>query len=102
MATKYIDYVKAALPELKKDLTQAVTYVRSLAFAGLTGAATAGSQFLANVGHEEVLFTHDGLLKLKHSFIYGAALSLIGLFTPSPLKNTVAPIYNGQPPAEHK
>lgn len=97
------DIVKASLPELKKDLSQAATYVRSLAFAGITGAASAGAQFLTNVGHEETLFTQAGILKLKHTFIYGAAISLIGLFTPSPLKNTVAPVYNSvNTPSEPK
>jgi hypothetical protein len=81
--------IREKLPALKQDLTQASTFVHTLVITAISGAASASYQVLADVGHEQDLFSAAGIQRLKHSFIYGAALSIIALFAPSPLKATV-------------
>jgi len=71
------------IPALKGDVSRVETYVKTVAVAALTGAAADVAAVL-HEGHE-VLFTPAGILLLKHSFVYGAALSVIGLFTKRPL-----------------
>jgi hypothetical protein len=75
--------ITAALPALKADFLKVETYVKTVVVAAATGAAADVAQLLH--GGHEILFTPAGILLLKHSFLYGAACSVIGLFTRSPL-----------------
>jgi hypothetical protein len=77
-------------PALVKDFSRAKTYSRTFIVATVTGAAAEAYQVIVNADHEAVLFTHTGLVRLSHTFLYSAALSLIGLFTKSPLTSTAA------------
>lgn len=77
-------------PALVKDFSRAKTYSRTFIVATVTGAAAEAYQVIVNADHEAVLFTHTGLIRLSHTFLYSAALSLIGLFTKSPLTATAA------------
>lgn len=77
-------------PALVKDFSRAKTYSRTFIVATVTGAAAEAYQVIVNADHEAVLFTHTGLIRLSHTFLYSAALSLIGLFTKSPLVSTAA------------
>ncbi len=83
---KIITSIKSKIPALKADFSRAETYVKTLVVAAATGAA-ADAAALLHGGHE-LLFTPAGIILLKHSFVYGAALSVIGLFTKSPLTKT--------------
>jgi hypothetical protein len=53
-----------------------------------TGAAAAVGRLIVNSEDQLALFTQAGLVQLRHAFLAGAVLSLIGLFTKSPLTNT--------------
>ena len=74
---------KAALPRLKADLMKAETWVKTTVVAVVTGG-TADVMQLIHQGHE-ILFTHAGIVLLEHTFLGGAVVSVIGLFTKSPL-----------------
>lgn len=73
------------LDTLKKDFAKAETYIKTGAVAAVTGGAGVLYQLLSSVGHESDMFTPEGIVKLKHTFLYGAAVGVIGLFTKSPL-----------------
>lgn len=79
------DKLKAALPTLKQDFTKVETYVKTAVVAAVTGGVGVVGQLLTSLGHEADWFSPAGIVKLKHTFLYGAALSVIGLFTKSPL-----------------
>ena len=81
-------------------ISKAIHSARVLAFADLgmeaiyefdvvdmpvTVAVAAVGQILVNSTNQAILFTPAGLGQLKHAFVAGAVLSLIGLFTRSPL-----------------
>jgi hypothetical protein len=76
------------LDTLKKDFSKVETYVKTGAVAAVTGGAGVAYQLLSSVGHESDLFTPEGILKLKHTFLYGAAVSVIGLFMKTPLTSS--------------
>jgi hypothetical protein len=80
---KIVERITAALPTLKADFCKVETYVKTIVVAACTGAVADVAQLLH--GGHEILFTPAGILLLKHSFLYGAACSVIGLFTKSPL-----------------
>ena len=81
--------VTSLLPSLKADLGRAKTYVKTIAVAVISGAAASTGQVLMSAGHEADLFTPAGRASLLHTFGYGAAVSVIGLFTRSPLQTTI-------------
>jgi hypothetical protein len=84
--------VKAKLPALKKDFLAFQTWFKSIAMTVATGAAlTVHQAMAASTTAVEDLFSPAGLVKLKHNCIYGGLIALVGLFLPSPLKNTLAP-----------
>lgn len=78
-------YIQSKLPLLKQDLTRAETYIKTVTVAVLSGAATDVLKLLSSADHEALLFTHAGVISLQHTFVYGAAASLLGLFVKSPL-----------------
>lgn len=73
------------LDTLKADFAKAETYIKTGAVAAVSGGAGVLYQLISSAGHETDLFTPEGILKLKHTFLYGAAVGVIGLFTKSPL-----------------
>lgn len=73
---------------LFKDFSKVSTYVKTAVTGVIAGGAATAYQLMANPDHAELLFTPDGLTKLKHTFFYGAAVSIIGLFRSSPLTST--------------
>ena len=75
--------ITAALPALKAAFLKAETWAKTAIVAIITGA-TADVMQLLHGGHE-ILFTSAGLTLLTHTFLGGAIVSLIGLFTKSPL-----------------
>jgi hypothetical protein len=75
--------IKAALPTLKADFLKAETWIKTTTVAIVTGASADVIQLL-HTGHE-ILFTHAGIVLLEHTFLGGAVVSVIGLFTKSPL-----------------
>lgn len=79
------DKVKAAFPTIKEDFLRVETYVKTVVVAAVTGGVGVVGQLLTNLGHEADLFSPAGVVKLKHTFLYGAMLSIIGLFTKSPI-----------------
>lgn len=84
--------LKAKLPALKQDFTRAETYVKTVAVAVVTGAAADVAKLMTTTDHDALLFTQAGIVMLKHTFMYGAASSLLGLFIKSPLTATTATI----------
>ena len=88
MAT--IDTLKQKLPLIKASILHAETAIKSLAVTVASGAALTAHQYLTSAEHLEDLFTPAGLLRIKHNLIYGGALSLFGLFVPSPVKPATA------------
>lgn len=81
--------IKQKLPALKADFSRAETYVKTLVVAAVSGAAADIVKVLSTADRDTILFTQAGLVILKHTFLYGAAVSLIGLFTKSPLLSTL-------------
>lgn len=80
---KMMDRIKEDLPRIKADFTKAETWIRTMVVAVVTGASADVLQVL-RMGHD-VLFTNAGMVLLEHTFIGGAVVSLIGLFTKSPI-----------------
>jgi hypothetical protein len=78
--------IKAALPALKSDFSKAETWIKTTVVAVVTGAS-ADVLALLHQGHD-ILFTSAGITMLEHTFIGGAVVSLIGLYTKSPLTPT--------------
>lgn len=74
---------------LKADLLKVEAYLKTIGTGILGGAAGATYRLFQNLDHEALLFTHDGLVKLKNTAICGAALTVLGYFLPSPLKQTL-------------
>jgi formate/nitrite transporter FocA (FNT family) len=81
--------ITSLLPSLRADLGRAKTYVKTVVVAVVSGAAASTGQVLMSAGHEADLFTPAGRTRLLHTFGYGAAVSVIGLFTRSPLQTTI-------------
>src|ERR1017187_9365562 len=81
--------ITSLLPSLRADLGRAKTYVKTVVVAVISGAAASTGQVLMSAGHEADLFTPAGRASLLHTFGYGAAVSVIGLFTRSPLQTTI-------------
>ena len=90
IATTVVTALKAKLPALKADFTRAETYVKTLVVTVAAGAAADVVKLFSTADHEALLFTQAGLVILKHTFLYGAAASLLGLFVKSPLTATAA------------
>jgi hypothetical protein len=76
------------LDTLTAAFTRAETYLKVAVVAVATGAVAAAGQLIVNSQDQAILFTPAGLMQLKHAFMAGAVLSLIGLFTKSPLTPT--------------
>jgi hypothetical protein len=94
--TTAVTSFKAKLPALKADFTRAETYVKTLVVTCAAGAAADVVKLFSTADHEALLFTQAGIVILKHTFLYGAASALLGLFVKSPLTATAAP---ATPPA---
>jgi hypothetical protein len=80
---KIVERITAALPTLKADFMKVETYVKTATVAIVTGASADVMQLLR--GGHEILFTAEGHILLAHTFLGGALVSVIGLFTKSPL-----------------
>jgi hypothetical protein len=76
---KIVERITAALPTLKADFMK----VKTATVAIVTGASADVMQLLR--GGHEILFTAEGHILLAHTFLGGALVSVIGLFTKSPL-----------------
>jgi hypothetical protein len=87
------------LHNLAKDILQLKTVGKTLGVCALGGASTSAMQLLNNIGQEDIFFTPAGLLKLKHAFLSGMAIAVIGYFLPSPLRQT---LHQPDPPAKPK
>ena len=82
--------VTELLPSIKADFSRAGTYIKTAAVAVLGGAVGAVGDVLSRNSDPSSLFTRDGFLQMKHTFLYGAAVAVIGLFIRSPLKTTIS------------
>ncbi len=77
------------LPSIRADFSRAGTYIKTVVVAVLGGAVGAVGDALSTNSNPTSLFTHAGFLQMKHTFLYGAAVAVIGLFIRSPLKTTI-------------
>lgn len=84
---KVSEIIIQKLPEMRKRVVHAGTAFKSVAVTAASGAALTAHQYMTTSAHVEDIFTPAGLVKLKHNFVYGGVLSLIGLFVPSPVKS---------------
>src|ERR1017187_7713565 len=81
--------IASLLPSVKADFSRAGTYIKTVAVAVLGGAVGAVGDALSNNSDPTSLFTHAGFLQMKHTFLYGATVAVIGLFIRSPMKTTI-------------
>jgi hypothetical protein len=82
--------IASLLPSVKADFSRAGTYIKTVAVAVLGGAVGAVGDALSNNSDPTSLFTHAGFLQMKHTFLYGATVAVIGLFIRSPMKTTIS------------